>query len=146
MQKKKERKEHTYWYRGHHLPGRKEKKEKKKRNKKTGKKRRGAEYRTRELRLYSLMVLPPTPLRYSGMNLPRAFTLPFCTPPHAYPPFSMQWWCVDAVVVITGVWCVAKKKGTYGGHHLRCPSQSHQRSARGRTRLTTVTSISCRSL
>ena len=26
--------------------------------------------------------------------------------------------------------------------HLRCPSQSHQRSARGRTRLTTVTSIS----
>ena len=27
--------------------------------------------------------------------------------------------------------------------HLRCPSQSHQRSARGRTRLTTVTSISC---
>ena len=30
--------------------------------------------------------------------------------------------------------------------HLRCPSQSHERSARGRTRLTTVTSISCRSL
>ena len=30
--------------------------------------------------------------------------------------------------------------------HLLCPSQSHQRSARGRTRLTTVTSISCRSL
>ena len=30
--------------------------------------------------------------------------------------------------------------------HLRCPSQSHQRSARGRTRLTTVTSISGRSL
>ena len=29
--------------------------------------------------------------------------------------------------------------------HLRCPSQSHQRSARGRTRLTTVTSIRCRS-
>ena len=29
--------------------------------------------------------------------------------------------------------------------HLWCPSQSHQRSARGRTRLTTVTSISCRS-
>ena len=29
--------------------------------------------------------------------------------------------------------------------HLRSPSQSHQRSARGRTRLTTVTSISCRS-
>ena len=29
--------------------------------------------------------------------------------------------------------------------HLRCPSQSHQRLARGRTRLTTVTSISCRS-
>ena len=29
--------------------------------------------------------------------------------------------------------------------HLRCPSQSHQRSARGRTRLTTVTFISCRS-
>ena len=29
--------------------------------------------------------------------------------------------------------------------HLRCPSQSHQRSARGRTRLATVTSISCRS-
>ena len=29
--------------------------------------------------------------------------------------------------------------------HLRCPSQSHQRSARGRTRLTTVTSISSRS-
>ena len=29
--------------------------------------------------------------------------------------------------------------------HLRCPSQSHQRSARGRTRLTTATSISCRS-
>ena len=29
--------------------------------------------------------------------------------------------------------------------HLRCPPQSHQRSARGRTRLTTVTSISCRS-
>ena len=29
--------------------------------------------------------------------------------------------------------------------HLRCPSQSHQRSVRGRTRLTTVTSISCRS-
>ena len=30
--------------------------------------------------------------------------------------------------------------------HLRCPSQSHQRSARGRTRLTTIISISCRSL
>ena len=30
--------------------------------------------------------------------------------------------------------------------HLRCPSQSHERFARGRTRLTTVTSISCRSL
>ena len=30
--------------------------------------------------------------------------------------------------------------------HLRCPSQSHDCSARGRTRLTTVTSISCRSL
>ena len=29
--------------------------------------------------------------------------------------------------------------------HLRCPSQSHQRSARGRARPTTVTSISCRS-
>ena len=29
--------------------------------------------------------------------------------------------------------------------HMRCPSQLHQRSARGRTRLTTVTSISCRS-
>ena len=29
--------------------------------------------------------------------------------------------------------------------HLRCPSRSHQRSARGRTRLTTVTSISRRS-
>ena len=29
--------------------------------------------------------------------------------------------------------------------HLRCPSQSHQCSARGRTRLTTVTFISCRS-
>ena len=29
--------------------------------------------------------------------------------------------------------------------HLRCLSQSHHRSARGRTRLTTVTSISCRS-
>ena len=29
--------------------------------------------------------------------------------------------------------------------HLRCPSQSHQRSDRGRTRKTTVTSISCRS-
>ena len=29
--------------------------------------------------------------------------------------------------------------------HLRCPSQSHQRPARGRTPLTTVTSISCRS-
>ena len=29
--------------------------------------------------------------------------------------------------------------------HLRCPSQSHQRSACGRTRLTTGTSISCRS-
>ena len=30
--------------------------------------------------------------------------------------------------------------------HLRCPSQSHQRSARGLTRLTTVSSNSCRSL
>ena len=30
--------------------------------------------------------------------------------------------------------------------HLRCPSQSHERSARGRTRPMTVTSISCRSL
>ena len=30
--------------------------------------------------------------------------------------------------------------------HLRYPSQSHEHSARGRTRLTTVTSISCRSL
>ena len=30
--------------------------------------------------------------------------------------------------------------------HLRCPSQLHHRSVRGRTRLTTVTSISCRSL
>ena len=29
--------------------------------------------------------------------------------------------------------------------HLRCPSQSYQRSARGRTHLTAVTSISCRS-
>ena len=49
------KKKHTYLhlYRGHHLPWRK-KKEKKK-----GKKR-GAEYRTRELWLDSLMVLPPT--------------------------------------------------------------------------------------
>ena len=34
----------------------------------------------------------------------------------------------------------------FHSYHLRCPSQSHQRSARVRTRLTTVTCISCRSL
>ena len=38
-----------------------------------------------------------------------------------------------------------QKRGLPDLFHLRCPSQSHQRSARGRTRLTTVTSISCRS-
>ena len=38
-----------------------------------------------------------------------------------------------------------QKTGLPALFHLRCPSQSHQRSARGRTRLTTVTSISCRS-
>ena len=38
-----------------------------------------------------------------------------------------------------------QKRGLPALFHLRCPSQSHQRSARGRTRLTTVTSISCRS-
>ena len=62
LQKKKE---HTY--RGHHLPWRK-----KKGKKKGEKKRRGAEYwyRTRELRLCSLMVPPPTPQRHElGNNL-----------------------------------------------------------------------------
>ena len=38
-----------------------------------------------------------------------------------------------------------QKRGLPALFHLRCPSLSHQRSARGRTRLTTVTSISCRS-
>ena len=38
-----------------------------------------------------------------------------------------------------------QKRGLPALFHLRCPSQSHQRSARGRTRLTTVTSVSCRS-
>ena len=38
-----------------------------------------------------------------------------------------------------------QRRGLPALFHLRCPSQSHQRSARGRTRLTTVTSISCRS-
>ena len=38
-----------------------------------------------------------------------------------------------------------QKRGLPALFHLRCPSQSHQRSARGRTRLTIVTSISCRS-
>ena len=46
------------------------------------------------------------------MNFQRVFTLSFCTPPHAYPLLF------DGVVVITGGWCVAKKKGTYRGHHL----------------------------
>ena len=40
-------------------------------------KKRGADYRTRELwRVWWFH-----PLRYSGMNYERAFTLPFCTPP-----------------------------------------------------------------
>ena len=38
-----------------------------------------------------------------------------------------------------------QKRGLPALFHLRCRSQSHQRSARERTRLTTVTSISCRS-
>ena len=38
-----------------------------------------------------------------------------------------------------------QKRGLPALFHLRCPSQSHQRSARGRTRLTTITSISGRS-
>ena len=44
------------------------------------------------------------------MNLPklsRYLSVPHRTPT---PPLSMQWWCVDAVVVITGGWCVAKKR------------------------------------
>ena len=82
------------------------KKGKKKKNKITGKKKEVPSIELANFDGWSY------PLRYSGMNLPRAFTLPFCTPPHAYTPFSMQWWCVDAVVVITRGWCVAKKKGT----------------------------------
>ena len=45
--------------------------------KKKRKKKRGAEYRTRELRLDSLMVSPPTLQRH---ELDSFFTLPFCTP------------------------------------------------------------------
>ena len=124
--------------------------------KKKRKKKRGAAYRTRKLD--SLMVSPPTLQRH---ELAEPLTLLFCTPPHfcrrhelaksihatfLYPTARLPP-LFDAVVVITGGWCVAKRKEhTYRGHHLRCPSQSPQRSARGRTRLTTVTSISCRSL
>ena len=53
------------------------KKRKKKRNKKTGKKRRGAEYRTRELLLESLMVLPPTLQRHEfAKSIDDAFLYP----------------------------------------------------------------------
>ena len=75
------KKEHTY--RGHHLPWRKQngkkKGKKKKEKKKKEKKTRGAEYgyRTRELRLDSLMVSPPTPQRHElGNSLDATFLYP----------------------------------------------------------------------
>ena len=52
-----------------------------KKNKKKVTQPRGAGFRTRELLLDCLMVLP---LRHTGMNLTAPFTLPFCTPPRAY--------------------------------------------------------------
>ena len=126
------------------------------------------------------------------MNLTTPFTLPFCTPPHAYTPsrcscqrckkdnrcpklFSDNMDPGSVPAELQGLsqteeMLVARccpimrvihfKGGQLGSDarpnqlqkrvlpvlfHLRCPSQSHQRSARGRTRLTTVTSISCRS-
>ena len=53
------------------------------------------------------MVSPPTLQRHEFANSSHATILyPTARLP---PPFSMQWWCVDAVVVITGGWCVAQK-------------------------------------
>ena len=90
---------------------------KKKKGIKKQEKKRGAEYRTRELRRYSLLVLSPTLQRH---EFAQSIHATFLYPTARLPPFSMQWWCVDAVVVvITGGWCVAKKKEhTYRGHHL----------------------------
>ena len=54
------------------------------------------------------MVSPPRLQRHEiCQKLSRYLSVPHRTPK---PPFSMQWWCVDAVVVITGGWCVAKNK------------------------------------
>ena len=90
------------------------------------------------------MVSPPTLQRH---EFAKSFHATFLYPTARLPPLF------DAIVVCrcSGdyrwvVCCTKKKEHTYRGHHLRCPSQSHQRSARVRTRLTTVTCISCRSL
>ena len=101
------KKEHTY--RGYHLPWRKK-----------GKKKQEKEKRCRVLNSRTLDSLMVSPLRYSGMNLPNAFTLPFCTPPHAYPPlFNAVVVCRCSVGDYRWVVCCKKKKEhTYRGHHL----------------------------
>ena len=92
------------------------KKEKKKRNKKTGKKKRGAEYRTRELRRYSLLVLSPTLQRH---EFAKSIHATFLYPTARLPPLF------DAVVMLSlihiseptrllsisyAVFCLKKKK------------------------------------
>ena len=60
-----------------------EKKEEKKKEKKRKKENVGAGLQTREVLLHILMALP---LRHGALNLPRPFTLTFCTPTHACTP------------------------------------------------------------
>ena len=56
------------------------------------------------------MVSPPTLQRH---KLAKSIHATFLYPTASLPPFSMQWWCVDAVVVTTGGWCVEKKRNIH---------------------------------
>ena len=153
----KKRKEHTY--RGHHLPWRKKKGEKQKETKK--------EVPSIELANFDwiVMVLPPTLFRH---KLAKSTHATFLYPTARLPPLfdavasgarrtSKARSCSPTTTWILGAYpfsgrCTTKssnqlqKRVLPALFHLPCPSQSHERSARGRTRLTTVTSISCRSL
>ena len=133
-----------------------------KKGEKKKEKKRCAEYRTRELWLDSLMVLPPTLHRH---QLAKSIHATFLYPTARLPPFSIQLPAVqegqakpEAVLPRQhGSWERTRsaadarpnqleKRVLPALFRLRWSSQSDERSARGRTRLTTVKSISCRSL
>ena len=123
LQKKKEN-----TFRGHHLPWRKKKGEKKRE-----KKRKCDEYgyRSRELWRDNLMVSPPKPQRHelgeslqffqTNTNQALAGTLHWNQDNFSTLKPSLTMWLVHGngptepqlQVVITGGWCVAKKKGKY---------------------------------